>query len=550
MTVKNLIISTLIFVLSQKFLLAETVIADYNVVPLPQTVNLTDEKPFILDSNTQIFYTDGDEQMKRNANFLAQYIKEIMGFELSVVTKKQRLNIISLSLDKNIKGKDSYKINTSVKEIKISGCTPVGVFYGIQTLRKSLPCEENRLKLTSTIDKIVMPSVVVEDSPRFAYRGMMLDCARHFFPVRFVKEYIDLLALHNMNTFHWHLTDDQGWRIEVKAYPRLTETGSRRSKTIIGNNSDIDDGIPHGGYYTQEEIREIVKYAHERYITIIPEFDMPGHTMAVLASYPELGCTGGPYEVGHKWGIYHNVLCAGNEKSYEFVMNVLDEFIQLFPSKYIHIGGDETPTVCWENCPKCKTVKVNGESLQGHFMKTIENYLALKGRRIIGWDEILDCDISKGATIMAWRGINAGVKGAEMGHDVIMTPLTHCYFDYYQTENKNYEPSITGMWSIDVKKVYELEPVPDSLSVEARKHILGVQANLWTEYIPIKEVAEYMVLPRMAALAEVQWTNADKKNFDDFKIRITRLTKIYDKYGWKYALHLWPERMTKDRWYN
>lgn len=523
---------------------AESKAADYNVVPLPQKINLIGGKPFIIDHNTKICYTADDELLARDANFLSQYIKEIVDIDLCVVQKNDKhFSMILLSVDKNIKNREGYRISISDKKMTIAGGSAAGVFYGIQTLRKSL------LGSNVKVDAITMPAAIIEDAPRFVYRGMMLDCCRHFFPVEFVKEYIDLLALHNMNTFHWHLTDDQGWRIEIKAYPRLTEIGAWRSGTVIGNNSDVDDSIPYGGFYTQQEIKEIVEYAQERYITIIPEIDMPGHAMAVLASYPELGCTGGPYYVGHRWGIYNDVLCVGNEKTYQFVENVLDEVMSLFPSRYIHIGGDETPTKRWDNCPKCCAVNHDGETLQGHFTKIIQQYLASKGRLMIGWDELLGSGISNEVNIMSWRGMKPGVKAAEMGHDVIMSPLTHCYFDYYQTDKKNYEPSITGMWPIDVKKVYDLEPVPDSLSIETKKHIIGVQANLWTEYVPTKGVAEYMVLPRMAALAEVQWSIA-KKDFGAFKERLTRLTLYYDARGWKYAKHLWPDKMNKDRWHN
>jgi hexosaminidase len=523
--------------------------ADYAVVPLPQKVTAVAGKPFILDASTKICCTTADALLMRDADFLSQYIRQTIGLELPVsrdaTCHVSSGKVICLSLDSHIKNEEGYRLTVTSKRITIAGATAAGVFYGIQTLRKSLPVIKG-----DAVTSISMPTVVIDDAPRFAYRGMMLDCARHFFPVSFVKEFIDILALHGLNTFHWHLTDDQGWRIEIKAYPRLTEIGSQRSGTVIGNNSDLDDGIAYGGFYTQQDVKDIVAYAHDRYITVIPEIDMPGHAMAALAAYPELGCTGGPYQVGHRWGVYNDVLCVGNEKTYDFVRNVLSEVISLFPSEYIHIGGDETPTVRWDKCPRCQAVQHEGETLQGHFTKIVERFLASKGRRMIGWDELLGSGISTDATIMSWRGTKPGVKAAEAGHDVVMTPLTHCYFDYYQAEKHNYEPSITGMWPIDVNKVYSLNPVPDSLSASAKKHIIGVQANLWTEYIPSAAVAEYMLLPRLAALAEVQWSASDKKDFDAFKLRLTRFTHLYDLCGWKYAVHLWPERMTKDRWHN
>ena len=511
---------------------------DYGVVPLPQEVTLTNGNPFVLSPSTKIFYPEGNDKMKKNAEFLASYIKEITGYELATATGQPGKGI-SLVIDQSIQNPEGYQLTVSDNGIRIAGSTDAGVFYGIQTLRKSIPATAQGMN-------VELPAATINDYPRFAYRGMMLDVSRHFFPVDSVKTYLDILALHNQNTFHWHLSDDQGWRIEIKKYPRLTEFGSKRTGTVIGNNSDVDDEMPYGGFYTQEEIREIVEYARERYITVIPEIDMPGHMLAALACLPELGCTGGPYQVGHKWGVYNDVLCVGNQKTFEFVKNVLNEVITLFPSEYIHIGGDETPTLRWEHCPKCKALNVG--SIQGYFTHQIEQYLAEKGRRVIGWDEMLEKGVQPTTTIMSWRGTAPGFKAAELGHDVVISPLTHCYFDYYQTKDTRYEPSVTGMWPIDVEKVYNLDPIPDSLSVTAKQHIIGVQANLWTEHVPTFRVAEYQLLPRMSALAEVQWTDQKRKNFNSFKQRITRFTAIYDHYGWQYALHLWPERMVKDRW--
>lgn len=514
--------------------------ADYNVVPLPQKIELSDGAPFILDGSTVIVVNNSDEQMERNAQFLHDYILERMGMSLEITDKKST-PAIELALDDNAQ-ENSYSIGVSVKNVIVTGSTAADLFYGIQTLRKSLPaCDGSE-------GGILLPAGTIEDSPRFGWRGMLLDCARHFFPVEFVKEFIDMLALHNMNRFHWHLTDDQGWRIEIKSCPELTEIGSMRSGTVIGNNSDVDDGIPYGGYYTRDEIREVIEYAAQRYITVVPEIDMPGHASAILAAHPELGCTGGPYEVGHKWGVYNDVLCIGNEDIYTLLYKIIDEVAELFPAEYIHIGGDETPTVRWEECPKCQAVQLNeGETLQGQFTKRIESYVESKGKKIIGWDELLGQGIGDGTTIMAWRGMQAGVKAVEAGHDAILTPLTHCYFDYYQTENRNYEPSVTGMWPISVETVYSLDPCPESLSEEALGHILGVQANLWCEYITVPAAVEYMLLPRMAALAEVQWSSA-AKDFEAFKARLDRHVHIYDEKGWQYALHLWPERMVTERW--
>jgi len=377
-----------------------------------------------------------------------------------------------------------------------------------------------------------------------------------------------LLALHNMNVFHWHLTDDQGWRLEIKKWPRLTTIGSQRSGTIIGTNSDLDDGIPYGGFYTQAELREIVAYAAARHITIVPEIDMPGHMLAALAAYPELGCTGGPYQVGHYWGVYKDVLCVGNPRVYEFVQDVLTEVMDIFPSEVIHIGGDESPSEKWQHCEKCGKFQVD-EALKGRigapqdevrvmpeipvgvfyqapFTKRVFDFLTSKGRRALGWDEILD-GAPHDAMIMSWRGSAPGAKAAEAGHDVVMTPTTHCYFDYQQVEDTQFEPSRCGGF-IPIEKVYSLDPAPDSLSVEARKHILGTQANLWTEYMTNEQMVEYQALPRMSALAEVQWTQPERKNYQAFLQRLTRFTSLFEQYHYTYAKHLWPDRQIPNRW--
>lgn len=520
--------------------------ASYDVIPLPQSIVMVKGKSFILNSNTTIFCSSKDDLMQKNACFLSCYIADLTGLKLKVSDiKPKKGNYIELLLNnKNIKGKEAYTININNKNIKISGLTSTGVFYGVQTLRKSLPI------CNAINNPIVLPAAEIKDAPRFKYRGMMLDCSRHFFSIDFIKKFIDLIALHNMNTFHWHLNDDQGWRIEIKKYPKLVEIGSVRTGTVMGRNSDVDDSIKYGGYYTQEQCREIVEYARQRHITVIPEIDMPGHMKAVLASYPNLGCTGGPYKVGHNWGVYYDVLCIGNEDTFKFVEGVLDEIIDIFPSRYIHIGGDETPTKRWSECSKCeKIMQKEGlpiNKLQAYFTNRIEKYLNSKGRSIIGWDEILDGDINKSATIMSWRGIEPGEKGAKMGHDVIMSPTSYCYFDYAQTKEQYSEP-LTQVHALDVEQVYSLDPAPKTMSEESKKHILGVQANLWTEYISNPNLATYMLLPRMAALSEVQWTSPAQKDFKQFKIRATRLSKLYDKYGYIYALHLWQERYKHNR---
>ena len=523
-------------------------LTNYEVVPLPQSIQMQEGAPFVLNSQVQIL---ADEGLQREAHFLQQYIKEVSDIDLAIADKRQKnKTYIALSVSPKVTNLEGYVLTVSAKGITIEGGSSAGVFYGIQTLRKSIVYSQ-------------IPAAVVTDAPRFNWRGMHLDCSRHFFSVAFVKKFIDLLALHNMNRFHWHLTDDQGWRIEIKKWPKLISVGSQRTGTIIGTNSDIDDGIPYGGYYTQDEAREIVAYAAERHITVIPEIDMPGHMLAALASYPELGCTGGPYQVGHYWGVYKDVLCVSNERVYQFVEDVLTEIMDIFPSDVIHIGGDETPTDKWQQCPKCQALNAtfgkpttqNEEfspltsrlsPLQAHFTKRVFDFLTAHHRRALGWDEILDGS-PQDAMIMSWRGTEPGAKAAETGHDVVMTPTTFCYFDYQQVEDTQFEPSRCGGF-IPIEKVYSLDPAPDSLSVKARDHILGAQANLWTEYMTNEAMVEYQALPRMSALSEVQWTKPERKDYETFKERLTRLTALFELYHYQYAKHLWPDRQMPSRW--
>ena len=533
---KRLLLAT---ALCLSMLSAHAADANYNVVPLPKSVVMAKGLPFNLTNATTIVYEGTNPEMKRNARFLSEYIQQASGIKTAVLDKRdKKAAAIVLTIDPKVAGAEAYRLSVNNKQVTIAASTPAGVFYGIQTLRKSLP-------LQTTGEAITLPAVTVADAPRFGYRGMMLDCARHFFPLSFVKKFIDILAMHNMNVFHWHLTEDQGWRLEIKSHPELTAKSSMRSGTVIGHNATVDDSIPHGGFYTQQEAREIVEYARQRHITVIPEIDMPGHMLAALAAYPELGCTGGPYEVGHRWGVYKDVLCLGKESTYKFVQDVIDEVVEIFPAKYFHIGGDESPTVMWEKCPKClqkaKDENTDIKHLQQYFTNRVEKYLNSKGKSIIGWDEILEGKINQSATIMSWRGVEPGLKAAKQGHDVIMTPSSHVYFDHYQTKDTKHEPDAIGGCS-PVEKVYSYEPLPDTLSAEAKSRIKGVQANLWTEYIPFTTQAEYMVLPRMAALAEVQWTPVAKKNFDDFSKRALRLSDLYDRYGYQYARHLWKEK--------
>ena len=537
--------------------------AQYDVVPLPQSIQMQKGEPFVLNADVQILAGEG---LQREAEFLRQYLKEVTGINLTIAQKRiKKVRYIDLTVSPKVTEPEGYVMTVSANGITIAGGSAAGVFYGIQTLRKSLVSID---KAAATSSIFHLPSSIITDAPRFSWRGMHLDCSRHFWSVDFVKKFIDLLALHNMNVFHWHLTDDQGWRIEIKKWPKLTEVGSQRSGTIIGTNSDLDDGIPYGGYYTQAELREVVAYAAARHITIVPEIDMPGHMLAALAAYPELGCTGGPYQVGHYWGVYKDVLCVGNPRVYEFVEDVLTEVMDIFPSEVIHIGGDETPAEKWVHCEKCSKLELDlllqkpmaGQGqvspeeyqelmraeLQSYFTNKVFDILASKGRRALGWDEILD-GAPQDAMIMSWRGSAPGAKAAEAGHDVVMAPTTHCYFDYQQVEDTEFEPSRCGGF-IPIERVYSLDPAPDSLSVEARSHILGTQANLWAEYMTNEQMVEYQALPRMSALAEVQWTQPGRKDYKAFLQRLTRFTSLFECYHYTYAKHLWPDRQIPNRW--
>ena len=513
--------------------------ADYHVIPLPDVINEIKSSLFVLSQEKLINYPTGNRDMERNAMFLSQYIEDITGMHLSIRPSritKDRTDNITLLLDKEMVQEEGYRITVTGDGVEIAGKTPEGVFQGIQVLRKSLPICKNV--------KVYLPAAQIEGHPRFGYRGMHLDCVRHFFSTETVKRYIDIMALHGMNRLHWHLTDDQGWRIEIKKYPRLTEVGAWRNGTTLGHNSPVNDGIRYGGFYTQEEIRDIVKYAQDRYITIIPEIDMPGHMVAAMAAYPELGCKGGPYEVWTVWGVTDDILCMGKDNTLRFIEDVLAEVVDLFPGEYIHIGGDESPRVRWLTCPLCqqrfKELGIEDEGkqsaeakLQGFLTKHVQQYLSQFGKRIIGWDELLGCDVDTTATIMSWRGSEPGAQGALLGHDVIMTPVDPLYFDYYQTSSTWNEPMAFGGCNT-LKKVYDFEPVAPELPADKRHHILGVQANVWTEYITCEPQVQYQVLPRMAALAEVQWIDPTMKNYKDFKARLSFLVGKYKLYNWTY----------------
>ena len=491
---------------------------NYAIIPLPQEVATQGSAPFLLKPSTPISYQEGDTEMEQTARFLASYIKEATGYEPKVVTGNANKGI-HLSIASDIRNPEGYRLLVSENGIEIAGASNAGIFYGVQTLRKSIPAMAEGMN-------IELPAASINDYPRFPYRGMHLDVSRHFFPVDSVKKFIDILALHNMNRFHWHLTDDQGWRIEIKKYPELTQIGAQRKETVIGRNSGKYDGKPYGEgmFYTQDEIRDVIAYAQERFITIIPEIDLPGHQLAAITTYPDLGCTGGPYEVWTQWGVSDDVICAGNEKAMTFLEDVLGEVIDLFPSEYIHVGGDEAGKSAWKKCPKCQALMTEKgmksvDELQSYMIHRAEEFLNSKDRRLIGWDEILEGGLAPEATVMSWRGEDGGIKAARMGHDVVMTPGNYMYLDFYQADPKTQPYAIGGYTPI--KKVYSYDPVPaDSLTVEECRHILGVQANTWTEYIQTPEHLEYMMFPRALAVAEIGWTPQELRTWEDFKPRM------------------------------
>lgn len=519
----------------------------YDIVPLPHSVQQL-RGECTLTENLQVSCDRSNAEMKRNAEFLAMYINQQTGWKWTTDDDRPSLNDsslrlkysktkigITLTIDKKIQGDEAYRIVVAPKGVTIAGKTPKGVFYGIQTLRKVIGAEGTK----------VLPCAVITDMPRFAYRGTHLDCSRHFFPIEFVKRYIDILALHGINKFHWHLSDDQGWRFEVKRFPELITKGAVREQTVIGHNTIVFDQKPYGGYYTQEQCRELVRYAADRYIQVIPEIDMPGHMQGALCAYPELGCTGGPYKVWGLWGVSEEVLCAGNPKVVDFLHGVLEELCDVFPSSLIHLGGDECPKVRWQECPKCQAkikelgfTTDNGKTLeaqlQSYLLKDAEAFLAKKGRTVIGWDEVLEGGLGNDTWVMSWRGHDGGREAARLHHNVIMAPVSHCYFDYYQTPDWNSEPMAFAA-NLPMEKVYTLEPVPDGITEDEARYIQGAQCNLWTEYILSPQHAEYMLLPRLAALTEVQWMDAERKNYDDFAKRLPRLIRLYDKLG--YAHH-------------
>jgi len=523
---------------------------EINIIPKPNELIRCNGK-FKLNISTVLLLKNGVDE--NAADFFNDYLKHYFGFTLKKV-KAAITNYIQLSTIQSLlpAKEGAYILNVSPKYISIQGQTASGTFYGMQTLIQLLPAK----KQNTSHPVLNINSIQITDAPRFAYRGLHLDAGRHFYPVSFIKKYIDYIALHKMNYFHWHLTEDQGWRIEIKKYPKLTSIGAWRNGTIIGRYPGTgNDRIKYGGFFTQEQIKEIVAYAQARYITVIPEIEMPGHSSAAIAAYPELSCfpnepsiryfskqcvwsgDSSGKQVQQTWGVFNDVFCAGQEKTFDFIENVLDEVLALFPSKYVHVGGDECPKENWKRCPYCqKRIKDNNlkdeHELQSYFVQRIEKYLNSKGKTLIGWDEILEGGLAPNAVVMSWRGVQGGIDAAKQNHDVIMTPGNPVYFDHSQSKK---EDSITIGGYNPIEKVYAFEPVPKDLNNEQSKHILGAQANVWTEYINNTKKIEYMIFPRMAALSEVLWSAEEKKNWKDFEKRLIEQFKRYDLWKVNYS---------------
>ena len=518
------------------------------VVPHPNEVTV--QEGSFDAANASVYYDEAlDERSKAIVKRFAEQLFLVSESNGTLEEGSSKSGIV-FELDNKLAHEEyTLKISENKVTVKASGLN--GFNYAIQTIKQMLPVEV--FGNVPAADKDwTLPCVKIQDKPRFSYRGLHFDVSRHFFTMDEVKKYIDIMEVHKLNTLHWHLTDDQGWRLEIKKYPRLTEVGSIRNKTIVGHlfESKTFDNVRYGEgcYYTQEEVKEILEYAAARGITVIPEIDLPGHMLAALAAYPELGCTGGPYEVWGMWGVADDVLCVGKENTMKFLEDVLAEVCELFPAEYVHIGGDECPKVRWEACPHCQAKiaelglkdddRYKAEHyLQGYVTARMEEFLAQKGKKLIGWDEILEGEIAPNATVMSWRGTEGGIEAMTHGHDVIMTPNTHCYLDYYQSRRIQDEPFAIGGF-VNVEKVYSFEPYTPEMTPEQRAHILGVQANLWTEYIKTPEHLEYMLLPRMSALSEVQWCAPEKKDYGRFLDKMSSMVKIYQKLGYNFARHI------------
>jgi len=535
MLVKNLL---MLFI--GLFFTINTTVSAPNIIPQPQKMILG-KGAFVIDSKVVVsIFPSTNQDLRVIANqFISQFAKASrIKLTLLKDNAPKGVRIIRFEIKKGkTENEESYKLTVKENGIHISAPALNGCFYGFQTLLQLLPEAIFSQKIINdTVWKV--PCISIVDEPRFKYRGFMLDVSRHFFPVSYIKRTIDLMAMHKMNVFHWHLTDDQGWRIEIKKYPNLTKVGSERKETQVGKEKGKFDGIPYGGFYTQEEIREIVAYAASKYITIIPEIEMPGHALAALSAYPDLGCTAKGYEVACQWGIFDDVYCAGKENTFRFIEDVLTEVMSLFPGKYIHIGGDECRTIHWKECPFCQNrIKKenlrNEKELQSYFVSRIEKFLISKGKSLIGWDDILEGGLAPHATVMSWRGIKGGIEAARLGHKVIMTPRTPMYFNIAQSLNTDEPLSVDGKNYIDT--LYNYEPINLELTGAATKFIWGIQANLWAEHIYTTDIADHMIFPRLCALSEIQWIDGSKKDWGNFKSRLTQHLRRLDMLNVKYA---------------
>lgn len=510
-----------------------------HIIPEPVTVN-TAEGEFLLDRSTTIIADTSQTEIQKVANQLKNTLDSATGFNLSISEEaddNSETKTISLGIDSNsddYANSEAYQLTSNENEVRITAPSAAGLFYGMQSLLQLLPPQIFHSDYTLVPQNVewTVPAVNIRDYPRFVYRGMHLDVGRHFFPVEFIKKYIDLMAMHKMNRFHWHLTEDQGWRIEIQQYPKLTEIGAWRDSTLVGSyGSGIYDGEEYGGFYTQDEIREVVAYARNRHITVIPEIEMPGHASAALASYPEFGCKPNKdYQVKTTWGVFEDIYCP-SEQTFIFLENVLVEIMELFPSDYIHIGGDEAPKKHWEESKLAQQVieRENLEDekeLQSYFITRIENFLNANDRQIIGWDEILEGGLAPNATVMSWRGMEGGIEAAKQQHNVVMTPTSHAYLDYYQADPET-EPLAIGGFS-PLEEVYNFEPVPEELTAEESEYILGAQGNVWTEYMHTGNKVEYMAYPRASAMAEVTWAPKSKRNWTDFWRRMQTHFERFD----------------------
>ena len=533
---KKVIVLSVFYLINSLFYLGFSSNFDSKIIPAPDKQIFLDGF-FKLNDNTTINYPN---EFKNSVNFLSSYLNQGGTQYLFIKNKNASKNFVHFLLDEKLSNDEAYKIEIKKKGITITSRDNKGAFYAIQTLRQLIPASFEDKTYPNT--EISIKCQIVEDDPRFKYRGMHLDVGRHLFPVEFIKKYIDALAMLKFNTFHWHLTEDQGWRIEIKKYPKLNTIAAYRDSTLAGHYTDRPrkyDKTRYGGYYTQEQVKDIVNYALEREITIIPEIEMPGHSKAAIAAYPELGCTGENVNVATLWGVFEDIYCS-KEETFNFLEDVIDEVTELFPGEYIHIGGDEAPKTRWEKCKNCQSVikrenLKDEHELQSYFITRMEKYINSKGKKIIGWDEILEGGLAPNATVMSWRGTSGGIKAANMKHDVIMTPNATCYLDHYQSENTN-EPLAIGGYT-PLEEIYNYEPIPEELDSESSKYIIGAQGNVWTEYMSTSEYVEYMVFPRIFALSEVVWSK-NKSNFEEFTSRVTSFFDRLDKLNINYSTHL------------